>query len=31
MSENYADVMAMAEALQALKHLEPAAPLRAAR
>ncbi|MGE5202386.1 MAG: isochorismatase family protein [Acidobacteriota bacterium] len=31
MSEKYADVMTMAEALQALKPLEPAAPLRAAR
>jgi len=31
MSEKYADVMTAAEALQALKHLEPAAPLRAAR
>lgn len=31
MSEKYADVMTMAEALQALKHLESAAPLRASR
>jgi isochorismate hydrolase len=31
MSEKYADVMSVAEVLEVLKHLKPAAPLRAAR